>query len=263
MPKDVSFFEKLKDATIGFSGYPRLVRDPKGAFGYMALLLAIVVAINCYLNMVELGRGFAAWSRQVAALPNFGVKNGQFYFDGPMPFRRTAPDGTVLVIDTTGQTRPESLAGQSGILITRDRYYLVQPGMAPMEWTFALLQGDVTKEHVLTLLGSRPERMLSFAYIFVYLAQLLFKAIDGAILALIAILYGAIIRRRIPFALGFKLGLYAMTLPVIIQWVIDDFHTYTAFGFTVWWSLATIYLIFGLRACLLQATPDGPEGPVS
>lgn len=259
----MSFFEKLKDATIGFSGYARLARDPRGSFGYMAILLAIVVAINGYINMVQLRRSIEQWSRQVATWPDFGVKGGQFYFEGPMPFRQTMEDGTLFVIDTTGQTQPESLAGQPAILITRDHYYILQPGAPAREFAFAQLRTDITKANLQEFLASGPERLLSFAYIFIYLFQLLFKAIDATILALIALVYGSIVRRPVSFELGFKLGVYAMTLPVIIQWVITDFHTYTALGFTVWWSLAAIYLIFGLRAYLISAEPDGPEGPAT
>lgn len=137
----MSFFEKLKDATIGFSGYARLARDPRGGFGYVAVLLAIVLAINGYINMVEMRRLTAEWSRQIATWPDFGVRNGQFYFEGPMPFRQTGADGTMLVIDTTGQTTPESLKGRPAVLITRDRYYMIQPGVQTREFEFAMKIG--------------------------------------------------------------------------------------------------------------------------
>lgn len=254
----MSFFEKLKDATIGFSGYARLARDPRGGFGYMAILLAIVLAINCYINMVAFGRAAQSWSSQVAAMPPFGIRQGQFYFEGTMPYRERLDDGTLLVIDTTGQTQPESLAGQSTILVTRDHYFLIQPGSPVRQGAFSMLRQEITKESLQELLASRPERVLSFLYIFVYLFQLIFKAIDAAILGGIALFYASRFQRRIPFALGFKLGIYAMTLPTIIQWVINDFHTYTTVGFTLWWSMATIYLIFGLRAYLIQTHGEEP-----
>jgi hypothetical protein len=62
------------------------------------------------------------------------------------------------------------------------------------------------------------------------------------------VLYGNITGRRVSFDLGFKLGLYAMTLPIIIQWIPLAFTTLSPGGFAVWWALAILYLIMGLRA---------------
>lgn len=258
----MSFLEKLKEATIGFSGYARLGRDPRGGFGYMAVLLAIVLAINGYLTMVDLRQHVAAWATQVEKWPDFGVRGGQFYFEGPMPFSQTLSDGTLLVIDTTGQTRPESLAGKSAYLVTREALYLIQPGLPHREFLFNRLRNDIGKAEFQQFLASRPERLVSFVYLFIYLFQLLFKAIDASVLALIAIFYGSMIRRPVSFELGFKMALYAMSLPVIIQWVFRDFTAFSPLGFTIWWSVATIYLIFGLRAYFIDGEAN-PQGPVS
>mgnify|MGYP001329648917 CR=1 FL=1 len=254
----MSFLEKLKDATIGFSGYARLAQDPRGGFGFVALLLAIVLAINGYINMVQLRRVAAEMSRQMATWPDFGVRNGQFYFEGPMPFKQTTPDGTQITVDTTGQTTPEALKGQRAILITRERYYIIQPGVNHREFSFARLQTDVTKHDLLEILAAGPQRVLPFAYLFIYLFQLAFKAIDAVILALVALFYGRMVGRQVRFELGFRLGLYAMSLPIIIQWIWPAFHTWTATGFTIWWSVASIYLLFGLRAYWASESPEGP-----
>lgn len=255
---NVSFLEKLKDATIGFSGYPRLIRDPRGGFGFVAILLAILLAINAYINMVQMRRVTAELAREVQNWPDFGVQGGQFYFEGPMPYRTTMPDGTLLVIDTTGETTPDDLAGQTAMLVTREKGYMLQPGARTREFDFALLTNGVTRQDLLAFLTSRPERVLSFAYLFLYLFQLVFKALDAAVLALVALLYASMVGRRLTFEQGFKAGLYAMTLPMIIQWIWPNFHTWTTAGFTIWWSIATIYLIFGLRAYWASESPEGP-----
>lgn len=258
----VSFFEKLKDATIGFSGYARLGRDRRGGFGYIAALLAIVLAINGYLTMVDLRHEVATWASQVEKGPDFGVRGGQFFFDGPMPFSQTLPEGTQLVVDTTGQTQPDSLAGRSAYLVTREALYIIQPGVPNREFAFRMLRNDAGKAELQQFLASRPERLVWFVYLFIYLFQLLFKAIDASILALIATLYGSMLRRPVPFELGFRMALYAMSLPVIIQWVFKDFTSLSPMGFTLWWSMATIYLIFGLRAYFIDVDLN-PEGSVS
>lgn len=254
----MSFFERLKEATIGFSGYPRLIREPRGAFGYMALLLAIVVVINGYMNLVELRQVSGDMARQMATWPEFGVRNGQFYFEGPMPFQKRLDDGILLVVDTTGQTTPAALSGQKAFLVTGSAYHVIQPGMPPREFSFAMLTTDLTREDLQTFLVDQIDGLLWFVYLFIYLFQLAFKALDAAILALIAMLYGRLAGRQVSFQLGFKLGLYAMSLPIIIQWIWRGFHTWTTMGFTIWWSVATIYLIFGLRAYWDSERAEGP-----
>lgn len=254
----MSFLEKLKDATIGFSGYARLARDPRGGFGFIALLLAIVLAINGYINMVQLRRATAELAGQMSTWPEFGVRDGQFYFEGPMPYEQTAPDGTLLIVDTTGQTTPDALKGRRALLVTRERYYMIQPGIPSREFDFAKLRTDVTRQDLREIIAAGPQRILPFVYLFIYLFQLGFKALDGLILALVAIIYGRMVRRQVPFELGFRLGLYAMSLPIMIQWIYPNFHTWTTMGFTIWWSVATIYLLFGLRAYWATERPEGP-----
>ncbi len=253
----MSFFAKLRDATIGFSGYARLLCDPRGGFGFMATLLAIVVAINGYMNMVALRQMTTELARQVETWPEFRIAGGQVEFAGPMPFAQTLPGGLRLVVDTTGQTAPESLieSSRGAVLVTRTSLYVIQPGLQPRATNLAGLQGELTRADLQQFLAARPERLLSFVYLFVYLAQLGFKALDAAILGLIAMLYAGSIRRPIPFDLGYRAGLYAMSLPIIIQWIWKEFTVFSQPGFLIWWMTAVIYLVFGLRAYLATATP--------
>jgi len=255
----VSFFAKLKDSTIGFSGYARLVRDPRGGFGFVATLLAVVVAIHGYMTMVEVGRATQQMAQQVESWPEFRIGQGRVEFAGEMPFTETMPDGTRLVIDTTGQTLPENLNVNRGtVLVTSDRFYFMQPGIPAWEMDITTMQGELTKEALRQFLAARPERIISFFYLFVYIVQLAFKALDAALLGLLAQFYANSLRRPIPYEVGYKIGLYAMTLPIIIQWVWKEFTVFSPPGFTIWWTIAGIYAIFGLRAYLANTAPDEP-----
>lgn len=245
----MSFVSKLQDATIGFSGYPRLLRDRSGGFGYMALLLFIVLSISAVVSTVTAKRDLEYWASRVASGPDFAFENGELRFEGPMPHR--IEEGVVLiVVDTTGRTGPEVLSGRAaGILFTKDKVYQVGFFGQVQETDLKQMPAPVNleKEHVVELMRSAYV-IVPFAYIFIYIGQLVFKAADAMVLGYIASSLMARAGRRIPFEVGFKAGLYAMSLPILIQWFYLGFTTLTPFGFITWWSLAVFYLVMGLRA---------------
>lgn len=247
------FIQDFKDATIGFSGYVRLARNRSGAFGYIALLLAVVLTISAVITVVNLKRSIESVVADLQAGPDFQLKEGKFSFSGPMPYRLGHPGEGEVIIDTTGQTTRESLVGArpNTILITEDAYHSVSPFGQISSQEFKLLPITMTKADVVGFVRALPT-MTAFGYLFVYVAQLGFKALDAVILGVIALLYGSATRRKISFDLGFRLGLYAMTMPILIQWLLPGFTTLTRWGFAIWWGLAILYLLFGLRAYLTE-----------
>lgn len=242
----LSFLDQLQEATIGFSGYARLGRSKRSGFGYLALLLALVLVVNAYINMVQIRRVSTEVARQVTALADFHLKGGRLTYDGAMPVRVSTTGGFPVIIDTTGQTTPATIPDPIAILVAQEGYTLVQTGMAPVAMEYP--PGEMTKADLLDLLTDSPERIVYLAYPFIYTFQLAAKALDALLLALIGLLYGRISKRQVPFGLSYKLALYAISLPTIIQWIWQDFHTYLPTGFVAWWLIAAIYQLFGLRA---------------
>lgn len=247
----MSFVSDFKDATIGVSGYPRLAQSPAGGFGYMALLLAIVLAVSALISTVQVSRSVTAAMTELAGGPDFALRNGTFNFDGPMPHRVDLDNAISLVIDTTGQTTAESLkrvnAGTLTFLVTADKVHQVRSGQVETTELGMMPPITLTKADLVGLMERAPT-MVAIAHLFIYIAQLGFKALDAVVLGLVALVYGSVVGRKIPFELGFKLGLYAMTMPILIQWLIPGFTTLNRFGFSVWWAVAATYLILGIRA---------------
>lgn len=248
----MSFLERLKEATIGFSGYARLAREPRGALRYLVILLGVVVAINGYINLVQMRRFTAEMLQVVSKTADFRLEGGRFSYDGAMPFQASSNSGMLLIIDTTGQTGPEALTVQGGILVTADRYYLDQPETDPQEFNLALVQATLTRDDLLRFLEMGPERVVPILFGLIFVTQLAFKAVDAALLALIGLSYGRSIRRQVPFRLTYRLAIYAMSLPMIIQWIWPNFRGWTPGGSAIWWGIAIIYQLFGLRAYLIS-----------
>lgn len=248
----LSFFERLKESTIGFSGYPRLARDKAGGFGYLAVLLLIAVAISGLINTIHMRNSLAVAANSLAAAPDFGLKNGEVYYNGPMP-ARFGDQNNMIIVDTTGQTTPAALNSYAqGILITKDHLYQKQSMGRSQDIPLSTLPWTFSKADMVGIMRNLW-KAVPFVYIFIYLFQLGFKAIDAVLLGLVGMIWGSAKGRSVPFELGFKLGLYAMTIPIILQWVVPIFSTvpFTLVGiagFFAWWGIAIVYLIGGLAA---------------
>lgn len=255
----MSFIERIKAATLGFNGYARLGRDNAGGFGFMAFILLVAMTVSCIWNTVNFVRGLGNGADQLAAVPDFSFSNGQVEFKEKMPYVISEGD-TIIIIDTTGQTSPSALAGhRNGILITKNHLYQVQPGRGLSDTDLSTIPFTFSKNSVIGFM-QKLWLVIPVAYVFMFLFQLGFKALDACILGLVGLIYGSSTGKRVDFGLGFKLGLYAMTIPTLLQWIVPRFSTIPfsstmgTLGFLGWWAIAIIYLIFGLQAYF--KTPD-------
>lgn len=247
----MTFFERARDATIGSSGYPALARDRAGGFGYLAFLLLIVLTISAVISSVQTQRVLREAVRRLEAGPDFTVQDGLLDFRGPMPYRYYdhAPFVTVMV-DTTGQTSPTSLNGYAaGLLITEDKVYHSAPAVYSLRH---FLPGTVTRADLVRAVPGLWV-YVPFSYVFVYIFQVGAKALDACLLALIGMQFARSRGYPPSFALAFKLSLYAMTLPIMLQWLLPGFTTIPfsqsgLFGFVLWWGLSALYLTLGMHA---------------
>ncbi|HLN63965.1 MAG TPA: DUF1189 family protein [Symbiobacteriaceae bacterium] len=251
----MSFLERIREATIGFRGYPDLARDKASGFGYLSVLLLIVIAIAAVIQSVSMTRYLESLAQRLQAGPDFTVTHGQLDFRGPMPYRYYDEAPYVLVmVDTTGKTGPEAIRETAaGLLFTRDQVYQARWGGSVAATPLRqLLPGTVTRDEIARIVPGLW-RAVPFTYLFLFLFQVGAKAVDACVLALIGQRYGRRLGHSVPFGLSFKLSLYAMTLPIILQWLGPGFSTVPldlsgVLGFAVWWGLATLYVTRGLRA---------------
>jgi hypothetical protein len=236
----MGFLGRLKDATIGFSGYARLGRS-RWAFGFMSVILVISVAVGVARWTLDAQAYGQIAAREMATGPDWGLVDGEFHYEGAMP----AFPAEGVVVDTTGTYKPEQLQGApQGVLITKDRIY---------NWNSPRMQVIELSEVPFNFTRADMSKLMQQLYVFVpllgvmvFLFQLGFKALDAVILAWIGQMAVKENGRPVPFGQAYQIALYAMTIPIILQWVfgLSSFGR----GFVVWWAVAIIYTIGGLRA---------------
>ncbi|MGE5673904.1 MAG: DUF1189 family protein [Mycobacterium leprae] len=245
----MAFVSDFKDATIGFKGYARLVRSKGSGFGYLSLLLLIVLVISCVISTVQAKREFDAAAGQLAAAPDFALQNGEVTFNGPMPYTMKGDNNMVVIIDTTGKTTADALKGAAAnsVLITKNAFYQVKSPGSIQSTDLSALPLTITKATVLGFMQNL-HWFVPVGYLFIYAFQLGFKALDAVILALIAMLFASGWRKRVEFGVGWKIGLYAVTIPTLLQWLWPGYSTMHLATFALWWAIAILYTVMGLRA---------------
>jgi len=253
----VSIIDRFKDATIGFSGYPRLVRDRASGFGFMALVLALVMLISGAIWTVRAKAQLTQAAQSLANGPDFSLQNGEVNFSGTMPYKIKEENGAFLIVDTTGQTTPDVLNGAApgSILITKNAYHAVSPLGKVQSFDLSQLPVSIGKSDIVKLLNNAHWYVIA-AFVLLYPFQLGFKAFDAVILGLFATMTANSMRRKLPFDTAWKIGLYALTMPTLIQWIFPGFSTLSRIGFGVWWLLGLLYAVMGTRAYL---TDSGAE----
>lgn len=254
----MSYLQRLRASVLGFAGYVQLLRNPSGPLGYYALTLLVILAVAAGISTVQAKATLAEAAQAVAAAPDFGFRNGQVEFAGEQPFRWVDPQkGTVIIIDTTGQTKPEAIrnAPAGSILITRTHVY-EQKGTRWRETDLSPIPFSFDKSMVVGLLQGL-HWFVPLGYLLLYPVQLGSKALGAVVLALIAMIAGGVGGKKPSFELGWKAGLYALTLPTAIQWLVPWYQG------TVWrlvfWGIAATYTVLGVRAYLqAEAEPTDP-----
>lgn len=258
----LSFLERLKAAVAGFNGYADLGRDRASGFGFMAFILFLVMTVSCIGATYRFSSGLGTAAQDMQQVPDFRIVNGEIQYDGPMPVI-VEDENSLFILDTTGQTGPEAIEGHpNGMLITRDRVYQQRLGRMEQYDLPSTLPITLTKADVIGMM-QKLWIVVPIGYLFMFLFQLGFKALDACILGAVALIWGSSTNHKVDFGLGFKLGLYAMTIPIALQWLVPGYTTipfsgmWGALGFFAWWVLAIVYLIFGLQAYFRNQDGNG------
>lgn len=260
----MNLLDRFVASITGPAGFARLARDRHSGFDYLAVWLLILVFIAGTRTVLNTRGDFREAAGTLAAGPDFGLRGGEAYFAGDMPYE-VVDDGRLrIVVDTTGATGPEVLAQRAeGLLVTRHKLYQKQAYRGVQEVDLRAVPVTVTRDDIVGLVRNLHWFVIA-GYGFFYAYSLGAKAVAAVVLALFGLLYGAIAKRQVTFGLGWKLGCYALTVPVALQLVVP----YFPYRWWVYWGVALLYLFLGLGAATKPPAaetgtvpPAGPPPP--
>ena len=248
----MNFFRQMRESVIDFKFY-RSIKDNKfsRSFVYLLLLFLIIYFINGTRTFVVTRIVVDELTTNLNMnIPEFRLENGEFSFEGKMPYYISSSTNEVFVIDTTGQVTESVLKDVGfGMLITKDRVYLKNSQLETRTFSLTELKGiTLNKSDVaefLPKLSWIAIIFIAFGFIFV----LGWKLINAVILALLGLIANAALKGRLKFNNLLNISIYALTLPMLIQLAVNLYgYPLPRFGL-IYWGISILYVALAVKSC--------------
>ncbi|MFD1739436.1 DUF1189 domain-containing protein [Bacillus salitolerans] len=248
----ISFFKKLGYSTTKPSLLPTMAREGAGrAILYLLLLSLTLGLISGVFQSVRASLDFNRFLQDVSDdLPHFVLENGELEIEGDEPLIFEEDPNSVFIIDDTGtytRDNVNDLLSDYGTvtLLTKYEFISAKP-FETREFRFSDL-GDalyLNKQMVLDFLPvlSFLPILLGIGVVFWFFIR---KLIMGLIYALVGLIVSAIFKKGYSFGTMYSMGLYAITLPTIIDILL------MMIGINLTWfvylAIVVVYFVFAMK----------------
>ncbi|HRU42411.1 MAG TPA: DUF1189 domain-containing protein [Candidatus Diapherotrites archaeon] len=256
----MNFFVQMRESVIDFKFY-RSIRDNRfsRSFVYLLLLFLIVYFINGTKTFVVTRILMDNLAVQLDEnVPEFRLENGEFSFEGDMPYYISGSTNEVFIIDTTGQVTESALKdAETGILITRNKLFVKRNEIETREFSLNELKGiTLTKSDVLEFMPKLSWIVLIFI-VFGFIFALGWKLLNAVILALMGIVANAVLKGRLKYNNLLNISIYALTLPMLVQLAVNLYgYPIPRFGL-IYWVISILYLDLAIKSCIDQDKESG------
>lgn len=238
----IGFFKKLANSVININLYPQMLRQGFGkAVLYLFLFSLIFGTLNSVILGFQLNRDIGNLVTQIKDdIPEFTFKNGELDVNEPMPITYTEPDNTIIIIDTTGGTEPDILDEyESATLVLRDKIINKKNPVETRVFSFQDFKGmSFNKNDVVNLLPYLKWFSV-IAGILMWLAFFIGKFFSALLLSIISLIISKIRKTKLSFGQLYSLGIYSLTLPVLIDILLNLF--YLDLPNLIYYMIAIIY----------------------
>jgi len=255
----------MRESVIDLKFY-RSIKDNKfsRSFVYLLLLFLIIYFING--TRIFIATSIVMDDLAVSLsydVPEFKLENGEFSFEGEMPYYISSSTDEAFVIDTTGQVTKSVLKDvASGMLITKDKLYVKRSDIETREISLTELKDiTLTKSDVIEFLPKLSWIVLIFI-VFGFIFILGWKLINAVILALLGLIANPFFHSRLKFNNMMNISIYALTLPMLIQVAVSLYgYPIPRFGL-IYWGTSILYLVLAIKSCRDEANePNAGNDP--
>ena len=250
----MGFFLKVKNSIINPKVYVEFVKESAGrAVLYIFLITLILGSIGRIKTVYEFAKlrdtAKDAINKDVR---DFKFENGRLAVDGDMPITIKEEDGTVIIIDTSGSTTESALDEYNkGMLITDTKFINKKNSSQKEQVEFSSYKDfSFDKSDVLKIIDKSKVLnvfIVIFGVLWFFGKQFLFALFT----ALLALIVNAVVKARVNFGEVYKLTLYSLTVPIIVN-TIYDVSGISGIGvwarWIIYWAIALTYLGFAFKA---------------
>lgn len=248
----MNFFIQMRESVIDFKFY-RSIKDNKfsRSFVYLLLLFIIIYFINGTRTFI-VTRIFVdeLTTNLNTNVPEFRLENGEFSFEGTMPYYISSSTNEVFVIDTTGQVTDSALKDvQFGVFISKDMIYMKNSEIETRQFNLTELKSiTLTKSDLIEFLPKLKWITIIFI-VFGFIFVLGWKLLNALILALLGLLANAILKGSLKFNNLLNISIYALTFPMLIQLAVNlSGYTLPKFGY-IYWGISVLYVALAVKSC--------------
>jgi len=248
----MNFFMQMRESVIDFKFY-RSIKDNKfsRSFIYLLLLFVIIYFINGTRTFI-VTRIFIdeLVTNLNLNVPEFRLENGEFTFEGNMPYYISSSANEVFVIDTTGQVTESVLEDVNfGVYISKDMIYMKNNEIETRQFNMSELKGiTIEKSDMIEFLPKL--RWITVIFIvFGFIFVLGWKLLNALILALLGLVANAVLKSRLKYNNLLNISIYALTLPMLIQLAVNLYgYPLPKFGY-IYWAISILYVAFAIKSC--------------
>ena len=243
--KKAGFFSKVFYSISNMSFYETVIKESVGkAFKYLVLFSLILGAISSikpvisFLSTIDLLDDFLTKD-----VPDFTFTKGELTIEGKMPMVIDAGDRAAIIIDTSGKSDESVLDKYNQGTFISNTYMINKKNAAQTERIdFSQLGSFTFTKSSLTIFLSRLKPFTALFPIVIIIAMLTVKLIDSMFISVLAAIVGSIIKINLSYVQTYSIGIYAMTLPSIIEFLVGLLPFNIPFFFVLYYAIVIIYL---------------------
>lgn len=243
----MNFFKKIWKAIAHLPSYRDFSRERFGrSFIYLFLFSTLFWLISFWGIARDINTAIDHLNEEVIRnVPDFTLEQGLLHVEADMPIILFKDVSSVVILDTTGQTGLEALEPyHSGALILESKVISKQDPYRVEEISFDLFRNMVlTKEAVVAWIPYLKwvNAAIGGFYYFYFMAA---HIINALWIALIGWIIHLTMKVKLPFDTVYKLAIYALTLPIILD-VLLPYIGIQLYGL-FYYLIATVYVALAL-----------------
>jgi hypothetical protein len=219
------------------------------AFGYLALLLAIVWLVA----VAVLHHRFGQWAARdapsiVAQIPPLAVKGGELSVEAEQPYFFTDQTSgeVVAVIDTTGTITTLEQAGARVLLTKTEAIVERNPREVRMYRYQSFGDFAVDQTVIQGWLGWLTRWLGFILFPLAFAGSYVYRAVQVLLYGLLGLLFARILGSQLSYPSAVSLAILSITAPVMLSTVAQITQTTIPFLWLFWFFLAMGYLFFGV-----------------
>lgn len=234
------------------------------AIVYLLLVSLLFAGINTMIIAVGLSKGIDEVVEVLAhEVPNFELRNGELFVDGEMPIIIQDGPNDVFAVDTSGVLDGSFLdAYENGIFISKYGFTQKTDGFRVQSFDFSQLGAfTITKQ---SIQGWLP--LLKWLSVFIVVFGIVFyfagKLISAVIVSLLGLIIELTVDHKVGFGNLFKLSIYALTLPMLIKFVLTLGNISIPYFWVFYYGIALFYLWKALQLLRIKSNAMAEENTV-